>query len=127
MNIKKVIESGKIAHSEMQFIKALGEVDLMSDKPESLTKAFGWQYGQVRIYISRFYQYCLRGYQLKNYTDKRFFKAVNLYIDKMGIVKISDRRNNILGRHLTVEVKPENAHSGDGSYTDSNHGEDLPF
>jgi hypothetical protein len=125
--MEKVIESAKIAQSEMQFIKALGEVDLMSDKPESLTKAFGWQYGQVKIYISRFYQYCLRGYQLKNYTDKRFFKSVNLYIEKMGIPKVSDRRNNILGRHITIEVKSENAHSADGSYTGTNHEEDLPF
>jgi hypothetical protein len=45
----------------------------------------------------------------------------------MGIVKISDRRNNILGRHMTIEVKPENTHLADGSYTDGNYEEDAPF
>jgi hypothetical protein len=102
--MEKAIESAKTAQSEVQFLDMLGEMDLRADQPESLRKAFGWRYGELVIYVSRFYHYCLRGPQLKNYTDKRFYRAINLYIDKMGLECIDNRRNGNLGRQIYLKI-----------------------
>jgi hypothetical protein len=120
--MEKVIESAGQARTEMEFINSLTEIDLRADTPESVKKAFGWRYGQVVIYVSRFYQYCLKGYQLKNYTDKRFFKAINLYIEKTGLVKAEDKKSNILGRQIVVDIS-----STAGKIVTTMPEEDLPF
>ena len=120
--MEKALESARLAGSEIQFIAALGEIDLLEDKPESLKKAFGWQYGVLSVYVGRFYQYCLRAHQLKNYTDKRFFKAVNLYIEKMNLEKVSDKRNNILGRSIGIKFI-----SAEKLSQEPPEAEDLPF
>jgi hypothetical protein len=103
--MEKAVESAQAARSELQFLDMMAEIDLRAEQPESLRKAFGWSHGQLVIYVSRFYQYCLRGPQLKNYTDKRFFKAINLWVDKMGYEKVADKRSNSIGRHITIAIE----------------------
>ena len=120
--MEKVVEAAGQARSEMEFVSSLSEIDLRADTPDTVKKAFGWRYGQVVIYVSRFYQYCLKGYQLKNYTDKRFFKNLNLYIEKTGMTKVEDKKSNILGRQIVLDIS-----SNLGKIVTDGPLEDLPF
>jgi hypothetical protein len=120
--MEKAVESAQMARSELQFLDMLAEIDLRAEQPESLKKAFGWRHGELVIYVSRFYQYCLRGPQLKNYTDKRFFKAINLYIDKMGLTRGTDSRSKNLGRYLSIKVAPFSEEASEKRRTEDEKG-----
>jgi hypothetical protein len=110
--MEKAIETAKTVKSELKFEEEMREFDLRRDQPDSIKYAFGWEYGKLHIYLSRFYQYCLRAYNLKNHTDKKFTKNIKLYISKSGIEEVETVRNNTTGRRITIKVGENVAESG---------------
>ncbi len=102
--MEKVMEIAESVKSEHEFETALRVIDLRRDMNESIKYVFAWEYGKLSIFVSRFYQYCLKAYSLKTYTDKRFTRNLNLYLEKQHIQKLEEKRNNNSGKKLVVHI-----------------------
>jgi hypothetical protein len=129
--MEKAIEAAKTVKSELKFEDEMREFDLRRDQPDSIKYAFGWEYGKLHIYLSRFYQYCLKAYNLKTHTDKKFTKSVKLYITKSSIEEVETVRNNTTGRRITIAVGKISAPSEDEEtnnvhWSDQNDDNDPP-
>ena len=111
--MEKAIETAKTVKSELKFEEEMREFDLRRDQPDSIKYAFGWEYGKLHICLSRFYQYCLKAYNLNTHTDKKFTKSVKLYISKSSIEEVETVRNNTTGRRITIAVGKISAPSED--------------
>jgi hypothetical protein len=124
--MEKVMEVAESVKSDHEFQQGLGVIDLRRDQPESIKYAFSWEFGRLIIYVSRFYQYALRAYSLKSYTDKRFSKNLNLFIDKQGLPKLEEKRNNVSGRRVVIQLKSADVEK---RTLDENllYDEELPF
>jgi len=124
--MEKVMEVAESVKSDHEFQQGLGVIDLRRDQPESIKYAFAWEFGRLIIYVSRFYQYALRAYSLKSYTDKRFSKNLNLFIDKQGLPKLEEKRNNVSGRRVVIQLKSADVEK---RTLDENlsYDEELPF
>ena len=99
-----VILASKKSPSELQFLQNLREFDLKRDTGESIKEAFQWQPGGFTIVVNRFYQYCLKAYNLRNHSDKLFTRRLNLYLEKMKIERVNEVRNNSVGKKITVKT-----------------------
>ena len=102
-SIEQAIDCSRGAKNREEFMLGIRMHDLMTDKPETMTKAFDWLPDGLVIFVSRLYQYCLAGYKMKNVNDKLFGKKVRTYLEKSGFKEVEEVRNNTVGRRIVVK------------------------
>lgn len=105
---EQAMEVFKTAKTSDEFKRGMEVYDLRKDSVESLVRVFSWEPAGITVFVSAFYQYCLRAYQLKNMSDKSFGKRLRMYIDKLGLERIHEVRNNFTGRRFTVKISRAN-------------------
>jgi hypothetical protein len=100
--IEQALDVARSARNAAEFEMGLKVYDMRKDMPESISKAFGWEPGKLIIYLSRLYQYCLAGPKMKNINDRYFGRKVRFYIEKSGLQKAEEVRNNSHGIRIAV-------------------------
>lgn len=106
--MENVIDSSIKSTSEIQFLQNLREFDLKRDTSESVKEAFIYRYDGVTIVVNRFYQYCLKAYNLRNFSDKLFTRRLNLYLEKMKIERTDEKKNNYVGKKINIKTDKSN-------------------
>lgn len=117
-SIEQAIEVASSAKNYDDFKAGISVHDLRTNMPDSMTKAFSWEPSKLVIYVNSLYQYCMRAYQMKNITDKVFGRRLRMYLEKKHYKNITETRNNITGRRITIEVPSKYFVDGTGGNFD---------
>jgi hypothetical protein len=102
--LEQAIEVAQSVRNIAEFDSGLRIFDLCSETPDTISKVFGWEPGKLIIYVSKFYQYSLRGYKMREINDKNFGKKVRTYLDKSGFKIENETRNHTSGKRISVSI-----------------------